>query len=200
VAFVPIFPRQLGSLSTQRCIIAAECECLSDEVVNSFERYVNAGGTLIVLGDAGNRDEWRRKRLSPSLAPLIAGEFPNATQRNIGDGRVVYMPGPADATKINELITTLAFARQWNVNAESGSILSQAVQTRSGSLAVHVVNTGDQPARNVRVSIKSENAPQQVLPLSPESNHEPIQFTFDNGSVNFSLESLRRYVLFQITV
>jgi hypothetical protein len=199
VAFNPVFPNQLGNLSIHRCIIVAECESMSDEVVNAFERYVNAGGALVILGDAGSRDGWRRKRNAPALAALIGSEFPNASQRNIGDGRVIYVPAPSDAAKIAETIAVLSFARPWSVSAEGGSIVSQAVQTRGGALALHVVNVADENARNVRVSLACETAPQQVLPLSAEGNHEPVQFTYDNGRVNFSIESLRRYVLFQIT-
>lgn len=71
IPFVLIFDEQLVDLSRFPVVILPDSECLSDAQLASIRRYVEDGGGLVVLGQAGLYDEWRRTRPHPGLEGLV---------------------------------------------------------------------------------------------------------------------------------
>ncbi|MFH0939016.1 MAG: hypothetical protein V1899_07030 [Planctomycetota bacterium] len=211
LGFEMLYSHQLAELSRFRCVVLSHSISLTDEQVLKFERFVSEGGGIVVLKNVGERDHWRRMRSQPALAALLGKDYTQAFQREVGKGRVVFVPenvaGVAnhDYTPFSrtEVINAIRFAAGGNlplhVDCPSGSVLTEAAKTADGELILHAVNLQPKTARSVRCSLACVRSPQQVVPLSPGKSYEPLPFQWDNGRIFFGLNALERYILFRIT-
>jgi hypothetical protein len=140
IPFTLILDQDLGHLSPSTCkvLILPDSECLSDEQLAALRKYVEGGGGLIVTGQAGFYDSWRRSKVTPGLADLVgwrgpadnhglqmtapAQLTPDCLFRNeFGRGRVVYIPelvfdGPLPGFDIYFTIGTNFWKRPKNGN------------------------------------------------------------------------------------
>jgi hypothetical protein len=107
VPFVPVFDDGLAGLSKYRVLILPDAECLSDSQLAAIRSFVEKGGGLVAIGQAGLYDEWRRLRVEPGLQGLVDGQ-PRArayeerversdisgepVNKEAGMGRSVYLP------------------------------------------------------------------------------------------------------------
>ena len=110
IPFSPIFDEHLSQLSSgaYKVLILPDSECLSDEQIGAIREYVKMGGGLVVTGQAGFYDSWRRERVTPGFADLINYQAPAtvgeistyaaqaasalALRKEYGRGRVAYLP------------------------------------------------------------------------------------------------------------
>jgi hypothetical protein len=107
IPFHLVFDEPLPDLSTPAVLVLPDSECLSDEQLARFRSFVEQGGGLVAIGQAGLYDEWRRLRPEPGLKGLVDGQVrardyeeevqeaaaSGHTQRKtFGKGRVVYLP------------------------------------------------------------------------------------------------------------
>lgn len=111
IPFHMIFDEHLAELSPSACkvLVLPDSECLSDSQIASIRNFVEAGGGLIVTGQAGLYDQWRRSRPTPGLKDLVDHQVRGssyeervkpmavtagaASQKEVGRGRVYYIPG-----------------------------------------------------------------------------------------------------------
>jgi hypothetical protein len=125
--FTLVFEQGLSHLAPATCkvLILPESQCISDEQLALLRKYVEAGGGLIVIGQSGFYDPWRRSRVTPGLANLVGWRSPksltpNAAFRNeFARGRVVYIPeltfdGPLPAFDVYFTIGTVFWKRPSN--------------------------------------------------------------------------------------
>lgn len=108
VPFDLIFDEHLANLQKYRVLILPDSECLSDAQLAAIRGFVQAGGGLVAIGQAGLYDQWRRLRGQPGLAGLIDSQ-PRARQyeervrmtrevsgeparKEVGQGRAFYLP------------------------------------------------------------------------------------------------------------
>jgi len=97
----------VGERSTLQVLVLPDSECLSDEQLARIRSFVERGGGLVAIGQAGIYDEWRRLRPEPGLKGLIDGQAPardyeeevqetaatgHSQRKTFGKGRVVYLP------------------------------------------------------------------------------------------------------------
>ena len=97
----------MGERSTLQVLVLPDSECLSDEQLARIRSFVERGGGLVAIGQAGLYDEWRRLRPEPGLKGLIDGQAPardyeeevqetaatgHSQRKTFGKGRVVYLP------------------------------------------------------------------------------------------------------------
>ncbi len=97
----------VGEPSKLQVLVLPDSECLSDEQLTRIRSYVEQGGGLVAIGQAGLYDEWRRLRPEPGLTGLVDGQArahdyeedvqettaAGHTQRKTsGKGRIVYLP------------------------------------------------------------------------------------------------------------
>ena len=97
----------VGEPSKLQVLVLPDSECLSDEQLTRIRSFVEQGGGLVAIGQAGLYDEWRRLRPEPGLKGLVDGQArahdyeeevqettaAGHTQRKTsGKGRVVYLP------------------------------------------------------------------------------------------------------------
>src|ERR1019366_3476780 len=109
IPFHLIFDEPLPDLSKLQVLILPDSECLSNEQLVNILAFVENGGGLVVIGQAGLYDEWRRLRSEPGLKGLAKGqslapEYEESVEeraaasgpvrrRQAAKGRVVYIPG-----------------------------------------------------------------------------------------------------------
>ena len=205
VPFDIVYAQHLDDLARYRCIVLAGCECLSDDIVRKLERYVTAGGGLLALSAAGRRDEWRRVRPQPAIASLCGPDFPKTLRRQNGSGRVAYLPAISEG-EMGEAIDLLEFAAgaplPVKADFEQGHAIVEAVLTRSGAIAVHVINTHPSPVTGMRISLHCEQAPRQVIAhrvTAADSERETsVNVTWENNRAQFDFPEVGRYVMFQV--
>jgi len=111
VPFQLLFDEQLLTLSHSDIgvLILPDSECLSDDQMAAIRGFVEAGGGLVVIGQSGLYDEWRRLRVTPGLHGLVDTQDRGADyevvvtasaaasgiplRKEVGRGRVLYIPG-----------------------------------------------------------------------------------------------------------
>ncbi|MGD0893946.1 MAG: alpha-amylase family protein [Terracidiphilus sp.] len=108
IPFDLVFDDGLRDLSKYKTLILPNCECLSDAQISLLRGYVERGGGLIVIGQSGLYDEWRRVRTTPGLAGMVGSQesakeyqqevvsgaepLGTTTRMKLGQGRVAYLP------------------------------------------------------------------------------------------------------------
>jgi hypothetical protein len=108
VPFDLVFDEGLQNLAKYKVLILPNTECLSDAQISLLRKYVNRGGSLVVTGQAGIYDEWRRARVIPGLQGLVDNQAAGSDYREniedatvpvgdssrkiVGRGRVAYLP------------------------------------------------------------------------------------------------------------
>jgi hypothetical protein len=103
-----VFDEPLPDLSKLQVLVLPDSECLSDEQLAQIRTFVENGGSLVAIGQAGLYDEWRRLRSEPGLKGLVEGQTRapdyeeevqetmatgTPTRKSYGKGRVAYIPG-----------------------------------------------------------------------------------------------------------
>ncbi|MBN2288772.1 MAG: beta-galactosidase, partial [Candidatus Glassbacteria bacterium] len=103
VPFDLVFDEQMADLSPYRVLVLVGQNNLADEHLGRIEKFVEAGGGLVVTGSTSRFDKWGRRRPAPGLARVLeidqswkpgggpAGGFANEVKITRG-GRVVYLP------------------------------------------------------------------------------------------------------------
>jgi len=108
VPFDHVFDDGLQDLTKYKVLILPNSECLSDAHIALLSSYVERGGALVVIGQAGQYDEWRRVRIVPGLIEMVDDQKPvldyqedvafqmgvagPSSKKAVGRGRVGYMP------------------------------------------------------------------------------------------------------------
>jgi hypothetical protein len=108
VPFDHVFDDGLRDLAKYKVLILPNSECHSDIQIALFRSYVERGGALVAIGQAGQYDEWRRVRITPGLIGMVDDQKPvldyqedvefqvgvagPSSSKTVGHGRVGYMP------------------------------------------------------------------------------------------------------------
>jgi hypothetical protein len=74
IPFVLVFDEHLSDLSPYRALVLPDSECLSDQQLSWIRRFVEDGGGLVAIGQAGLYDQWRRLRVKPGLSGMVDGQ------------------------------------------------------------------------------------------------------------------------------
>ncbi len=83
----------LNSIDNCRTILLPGSMCLSDDEINRLVRFVEEGGGLVIIGEAGEYDEWYRGWEDRSLrARLGINRSNTAKLARVGKGRVASFP------------------------------------------------------------------------------------------------------------
>jgi hypothetical protein len=135
VPFDLVFDEGLRNLGKYRVLILPNSECLSDEQIGLIRRFIDRGGALVVIGQTGLYDEWRRVRVTPGLQGLVdhqstavgyqesvesaEGARATSSRKQVGLGRVAYLSvvefdGVLPPSKPNFAITSAFWKRPKN--------------------------------------------------------------------------------------
>ena len=179
IPFSIIFDRQLSDLSRYRVLVLADEDALSDEQIQQIRAFVTAGGGLVVTGNTSMLTEWRQRRNKFGLADLLGIDTPpetsapnRPTQRQIGNGRVVYVPRidaavPAPAAVMNYSIDNTF----WKLPANYTDLLSAVRWAAAGNYSVTV----DAPLWVTTELVQRENAPTRLLHLVNFKVDQPVK-------------------------
>jgi hypothetical protein len=107
IPFSYVFDDGFQDLAKYAVVILPDSECLSDQQGEILRQYVEAGGGVIAIGQAGLYDQWRRVRVIPGLRGLVdhqpqAHDYQErvhpsvaiagpASKKEVGRGRVAYL-------------------------------------------------------------------------------------------------------------
>lgn len=135
VPFDLIFDDGLAGIERYRVLILPDTECLSDADIAIVRRFVEGGGSLIVIGQAGLYDEWRRVRVTPGLHGMVDHQMSGTEyqervearqakpvvmdRKQVGRGKVGYLSamefdGPMPPPTPNFAITSQYWKRPKN--------------------------------------------------------------------------------------
>ena len=131
-----------------------DSECLSDSQLASIRRFVQNGGGLIAIGQAGLYDEWRRVRVKPGLEDLIDGQ-PRArgyeervgraersgqpVRKEVGQGRSVYLPALQFDGPMPEMVNYFRIENRFWKRPKNWQDLANAIDwVAKGDLAVRI--------------------------------------------------------------
>ena len=108
IQFDLVFDEGLREVVKYKVLILPNSECLSDAQISALRSYVERGGSLVVIGQSGLYDEWRRVRIEPGLAGMAdhqeealgyqervdpqVGPEGSALRKTVARGRVGYFP------------------------------------------------------------------------------------------------------------
>lgn len=101
IPFDIIFDQQINKLSKYSVLVLANQESLSDEVIDHLKAFAASGGGLVITGNTGKYDGWRRLRKQSMPETMLAEEdnkidvdsfSENLYSFNYKKGRVIYIP------------------------------------------------------------------------------------------------------------
>lgn len=85
VPFELLFDAGLNDLKKYSVVILPNTECLSDSQIALLRSFVSGGGSIVVIGQTGLYDEWRRVRVTSGLQGLVERQQPAADyQERVG--------------------------------------------------------------------------------------------------------------------
>jgi hypothetical protein len=146
IPFDIIFDQQINQIDKYYVVVLANQESLTDEVIKTLKAFVKKGGGLVVTGNTGMFDGWRRLRKQSMLEEIILEtgldlNFKNeATSRrgrgtvvrnvlsfNYGEGRIIYLP----ELEKPEGTAVLGYSSKW-VIPKNANELESAVYWAAG--------------------------------------------------------------------
>ena len=100
IPFDIIFDQQIGRLSDYSVIVLANQESLADSTIDAIKTFAANGGGIVVTGNAGKYDKWRRLRkqnlpdvmLAEENKGVLADTTKNSYTFSYGNGKVYYIP------------------------------------------------------------------------------------------------------------
>jgi Beta-galactosidase trimerisation domain/Beta-galactosidase len=171
VPFNLVFDEGLHDLAQYRVLILPNTECLSDAQISLLRKYVEQGGSLVVTGQAGLYDEWRRVRVTPGLQGLVDNQAAGAdyrehiedaavpvgdsSRKTVGRGRVAYLPKIEFDGELPPATPNFAITNQFWKRPKNWKELVDLVQWAAGDQLLLsadgpdglVVNCTTQPSR-----------------------------------------------------
>ena len=230
IPFDIIFDDNLKDLSKYKVLVLADQECLSDEKLDLIRNFVNQGGGLVATENTSLYTEWRQRKSDFGLIDLFKVKAPErggnrllangpATQRQVGKGRVVFIPRvlPSIAkpstlamtsqywklpVNLKELIGSVQWASGNNLSLSIEAPLTVTMELTQkenrNALILHLVNFDSAnpsvPNIKVEVLIPEGKKVKQVIVLTPDNRDDEIlQFKESGGKAEFTVPKLSVY-------
>jgi hypothetical protein len=144
IPFDIIFDQHLDRIGNYFVIILANQESLTDETVSAIKKFVNEGGGLVITGNTGEFDGWRRLRklslpeeMLIESDPLLARDFQlskSTRSYGYGKGKVVYIPGLIQP----RVEVKLGFESVWMMPGNANELISAVLWSAGKSLPLRV--------------------------------------------------------------
>ncbi len=186
VCFQIIYDHHLTDLNRYRVLVLAGCAALSDQQIEQIGKYINAGGRVCIVGQAGTHDEWLIPRAKPALDDLPAS-------------RVVRIGEDGDVVSA----VRRACDGQLSVSIQAGTGVCSELTEQPGRRLVHLVNyRPDDPAKDVSVRLKLPlgRRVKAVTLASPERQGDrESSFQEQEGLVIFGVPQVRVYEIAVVT-
>ncbi len=135
-------------ISGYRVLVAPGNTYVADSTTGAITRFVQEGGTLLLVGDALTHDEYGRERSrgTTPILPQSAAQAPGTTWQ-VGAGRVVHVAASMEpkqyADKLDRLLDDVGVARKIRVvdhhQSRVWGVRTQTVE-RDGEYLIYLVN------------------------------------------------------------
>jgi hypothetical protein len=178
--FQIIYDDHLADLNRYRVLVLAGCVALSDRQIEQIRRYVNSGGRICIVGNAGNYDEWLIPRERPALDDLPAA-------------------GVVRIEEDDDVVSAVRRAcnNRLSVSIRAGSGLCSELTEQPGRRLVHLVNYRvDGPVKDVSVRLRLPpgRRVKAVTLVSPERENDlEVSFQERDGLVTFGVPQVCVY-------
>jgi hypothetical protein len=199
--YAQVYSPQLDTISNYRCVILPNGLCLDDEFVQRIAKYVAAGGSIIAVEDAGQRDQWRRLRAQSAFAPLLGQDLQQPIYKEAGQGRACYL-SKFDAATLAEALRFCGVQQAaLEIQCDNGQIVAQLSR---------IVADGGEPAQlisvavlakgrtRIRCSIACEAAPAEVVLYSPFGDPVPVENQYENGRINITAAEVTGFIAIKV--
>lgn len=187
MCFQIIYNHQLADLNRYRVLVLAGCAALSDRQIEHIGRYVNSGGRVCIVGQAGTYDEWLIPREQPALDDLPVA---NVVRIEENDNFVRAIRRACDDRL------------SLSIRAVPG--LCSELTEQPGRRLVHLVNyNADKPVKDVSVRLRlpSGRRVKAVTLVSPERQSKlEVSFKEMGGLVTFGVLQVRTYEIAVVTI
>ena len=147
IPFDIIFDGQLDNLNKYDVLILANQESLSDVVIDKVKEFVAGGGGLVITGNTGKYNEWRRLRMNNGFTGLFDTDFAeyieNGTSCAVSykKGKAIYIPKlqMPDSKLVNSIQNAeLGFATKWKMPLNDDVLVSSVYWCANSELPLHV--------------------------------------------------------------
>ncbi len=145
IPFDIIFDQQLGEIGKYYVIVLADQESLSDETITALKEFVKSGGGMVMTGNTGQFDNWRRLRktalpweMLQESEPSRAGDLMEERQLvtfNYGKGRVMWLP---ELTR-PERVVKLGMETVWMMPENASELVSAVCWTAGKRLPLRIM-------------------------------------------------------------
>jgi hypothetical protein len=187
VCFQIIYDDHLKDLKRYRVLVLAGCVALSDRQIEQIKQYVNTGGRVCIVGQAGTYDEWLVRQEQSVLDDLPA---PSVVGIEENDDVV-------DAVR-------RACNNRLSLSIQAGAGLCSELTEQPGRRLVHLVNYNtDNPAKNVmvRLLLPSGRKVKAVTLISPERQSDlEVSFQERDSVVTFGVPQVSVYEIAVVTM
>jgi hypothetical protein len=220
IPFDIIFDQQIDILSRYSVVVLADQECLSDESVTALKSFVKEGGGIVMTGNTGKYDRWRRLRkasLAEEMMPddnshlaANAGKPAFSVSFNYGKGRVIYlseltqpkgdiklgmetvwmMPGNA-----NELESAVYWAagKKLPLEVKAPEWVGVSHDTQENREIVHLFSYRNSPNAGA-ITMEFNGTVKKIWAVSPDfDNKKEVFFTKEGGSTVIRISDLAVY-------
>jgi hypothetical protein len=187
VCFQIIYDDHLTDLNRYRVLILAGCVALSDRQIEQIKQYVNTGGRVCIVGQAGKFDEWLVRREQPALDNLPAA-------------------GVVRIEENDDIVDTVRRAcnNRLSLSIRAGAGLCSELTEQPGRRLVHLVNyKADNTAKDVPVHLllPSGRKVEVITLVSPEHQSDlEVSFQERDGMVTFSVPQVGVYEIAVVTM
>ena len=185
--FQIIYDDHLKDLKRYRVLVLAGCVALSDRQIEQIRQYVNSGGRVCIVGQAGTYDEWLTLRKESALDDLPATDVI----------RIKENDDIVDAVH-------RACNNRLSVSIRAGAGLCSELTEQPTKRLVHLVNYNtDNPAKDVlvRLLLPSGRKVEAVTVVSPERQNDlEVSFQERDGVVAFGVPQVSVYEIAVVTM
>ncbi|MGA2230029.1 MAG: beta-galactosidase [Tepidisphaeraceae bacterium] len=205
-----LFDEQMDRLGKYPAVVLAGQECVSDAQAQTLLDYVRKGGTLVVTGNTGQYNDWRKPRDSNPLLPA----------RREGKGQIVFIPEitradtgkkpsrmdpaqwvlPKNHAEIYQAIASnLPGGASINSQAPLTTVMEMLVRAKTKETIVHFINFDKKTApAPFGVDVKKQfPTPVKTVACYSAQTDEPVSLDFKEsaGRVSFTVLATKVYAM-----
>ncbi len=207
-----------------RLLLLPGTESLAQEEIDRITAFVQQGGTLVITGETGNYDNWRRARPTNPFDTLLAG----ANEAAIGQGMLIRVP----ALELPDAAPSLADREVWDgyyqvidarywllprnaealvealrrddfsalcpvtVHAPRTTFVEPRIAADGQAVYIHVINYQPDPtARELVFAVAGDFAQSRVIHTVPGRQDHVLPSAFGEGQRYFVLDNRSTYSL-----
>jgi len=204
IPFDIIFDQQIDQLDRYWVLLLANQESLSDGVLNKILSFVENGGGLVITGDTGRYDRWRRLRRVRGLDPIFSWVERDETAvtgiLSYGKGKAVYLPAltlpagkdldpriwkmPANANELETAVLAVSSV-PLPLRVDAPEWIGVSHDRQAERDIVHLFNYTDEPVAGVLLhyrgavaecwSVSPQKTGKQVLPLEKRGDETLVR-------------------------